>query len=473
MATAVERSPDLERGRLAVDAGAAARLVAAGPFDLQVRTVLLGGRSHQPGSGNRPIIPTDGVTTYASGVKLLRSGVVVSTDLSVGRLGDSRLSFPINQTTSNVSVRIPLARGRGGGAAAGVERSAQEGYRAAVFDRGHVASYVVAEAVIAYWRYLAASERLAIHTESARRAESLVDETEALIRADERPVSDRHLMASNLAIKRTALSAAEQARLDAQYALGLAMGLGADEIPVLGPPVTPFPIPVAARVRVDPGAMVRAATAARLDLAASRAKRDGARLGWEGARRDHRSRWDIVANVGHTGVSIGSDLAGTPPLPVASAAGLNAQLQVEYAPVATNSAARGLVLSTEAAYRGAVVAADDLARRIQAAVRVAVDALVNAAREALLAADAVRLSQQSVSTEQEKFRLGLSTLFDSILAADALTTAQLLRTDAQLRHAAAIARLRFETGTLLEIEEEGVRVDPVRVIRFALRERVR
>ena len=140
--------------------------------------------------------------------------------------------------------------------------------------------------------------------------------------------------------------------------------------------------------------------------------------------------------------------------------------------MATNSAARGLVLGTEAAYRGAVVAADDLDRRVQADVRVAVDALVNAAREALLAADAVRLSQQSVSTEQEKFRLGLSTLFDAILAADALTTAQLLRTDAQLRHAAAIARLRFETGTLLEIEEDGVRVDPERVIRFALRERV-
>ena len=96
MTTAVERSPDLEQGRLAVDAGAAARLAAAGPFDLQVRTLLLGGRSYQPGSGDRPIIPTDSVTTYASGVKLLRSGVVVSTDLSVGRFGDSRLSFPIN-----------------------------------------------------------------------------------------------------------------------------------------------------------------------------------------------------------------------------------------------------------------------------------------------------------------------------------------------------------------------------------------
>ena len=80
---------------------------------------------------------------------------------------------------------------------------------------------------------------------------------------------------------------------------------------------------------------------------------------------------------------------------------------------------------------------------------------------------------QSVSTEEERLRLGLSTLFDAILAADALMTAQLFRTDAQLRHAAAIARLRFETGTLLEIQEEAVRVDPQRVIRFAPREEMR
>ena len=472
MATAVERSPDLERGRLAVDARAAARLAAASPFDLQIRARLASGRSHQLG-GDRPIIPTDSLTTHASGAKRLRSGVVVATDVTVARLADGRLGIPVRQATSSVSVRIPIAAGRDGGAAAGAERSAREAYRAAVLDRGHAASQVVLGAVIAYWRYLAATERLAIHTESARRAASLVDEIEALIRADERPASDRHLMASNLAIKRTAQSAAEQARLDALYALGLAMGLDAEEIPVLGPPVTPFPAPTGEGARIALDEAIRVAAGARLDLAASRARRNGARLEWEGARRDYRSRWDIVASVGHTGVSIGRNPGGPPSLLDPSAAGLNAQLQMEYVPVAPNSNVRSLVLGTEAAYRATVVVADDLDRHVRAEVRVAVDALANSAREALLAADAVRLSMQSVSTEEERLRLGLSTLFDAILAADALMTAQLFRTDAQLRHAAAIARLRFETGTLLEIQEEAVRVDPQRVIRFAPREEMR
>jgi len=61
----------------------------------------------------------------------------------------------------------------------------------------------------------------------------------------------------------------------------------------------------------------------------------------------------------------------------------------------------------------------------------------------------VRLAARSVLTEQEKFRLGLATLFDAILTADSLANARLRLTDARLRFAAALVQLRFETGTLL------------------------
>ena len=100
-------------------------------------------------------------------------------------------------------------------------------------------------------------------------------------------------------------------------------------------------------------------------------------------------------------------------------------------------------------------------------------ALDNAASEVAIAEEAVLLSRRSVDTEEAKLRLGLATLFDAILSADALTSAQLRLTDARYRYAVALARLRFETGTLLQHDEENVSADTRRVLTFALEEEFR
>ena len=102
---------------------------------------------------------------------------------------------------------------------------------------------------------------------------------------------------------------------------------------------------------------------------------------------------------------------------------------------------------------------------------VAIEARDNAAREARAADESVRLSERSVRTEQEKFRLGLGTLFDAILAEDSLTNARLRSTDARLRLAGALLRLRLETGRLLDISGGRVSADPNRLTSFVLEER--
>ena len=473
MATVLAESPEIEQSRLAVEAGAADRIAASGPFDFRMQTSVVGGRDNFEVSGE--LAPTGSLTTIASGSKRFRSGIVISTDLSLGRFGGLR-SLPLNQANSSISIRFPLAGGRDGGAAAGAERSAEQEYRAALLERGHVSALAVLDAVTTYWRYVAVRERLAIHHASALGAEFLVEVTDALIRADERPPSDRDLMTSNLANKRTAVSTSEQAVVDARYALGIAMGLTADQILALGAPSTTFPVPADASqggVAGSAAALAGTAVGTRLDLAASRARRDGARLAWRGALRDLRPRWDIVAKVGRTSISLGPDLGTFLSPLVRGAAGLNTFVQVEYEPVVTNSVVRGLALRTEILYRSAAVATDDLTRRIRANVRVAAAAFDNAAGEVAIADEAVRLSERSVETEQAKLRLGLATLFDAILSTDTLTTARLRLTDARYRYAVALARLRFETGTLLRLDAETVSAETPRVLTFALEEESR
>ena len=462
-------SPDVARGRLAVEAEAGALLVAGGPFDLNVRADLRGGRDTLPLAGGRNgLFVTESVETGASVARSFRSGMVLSADLSLGRVRSGAGGAPADQARSLVSLLVPLAGGRGGGAAAGAERAAQESYAASRFERDHVAAGAVHDAVHAYWRYLAAHEQFRIHVESADRARRLVEETEVLIRADERPPSDLDLMAGNLAQKRTAVTAARQTLLDARYALGVAMGIGAEAMPALGPPLTGFPdTGPRSRVRFTPAARaetIRRALAARRDLAGLRARRAGARLAREGALQDARPRWDVLARVGYTRVL--PRAAGGLSALERAAAGANGLLQIQYEPLATNRAVRGRARRAAAVERTAAVAADDLVRRIEANVRAAMERLDVAAQEARTAREAVRLSERSVVTEQEKFRLGLATLFDAILAADSLTNARLLRTNAQYRFAAALVRLRFESATLLETRGDAVSVDPDRMTSF-------
>lgn len=469
-------SPDIEVGRLAVEAEAGARLLAASPFDLQVRAGLRSGREVLPLSGGRNgLLVTRSLETSTSATKSFRSGMVVSSDLSLGRVRSGAGGVPADQARSQVSLLVPLAGGRGGGATAGAERAAQESYTASRFERHHIAARAVHDAVHAYWLYLAAHEQLTIHVESADRARRLVEETEVLIRADERAMSDLDLMASNLAQKQTAVTAARQTLLDARYALGVAMGLGAEAVPTLGPPLTAFPetggdssVSLTQAMRAE---VVRRALAARRDLAGLRARRDGARLAWEGTLRDMRSRWDVFARVGFTWVSP-RPAAGALSSAAGASGGVNGLVQIQYEPLATNHAVVGRARRAAAVERTAVVAADDLVRRIEANVRMALERLDNAVQEALAAGEAVRLSERSVVTEQEKFRLGLATLFDAILAEDSLTNARLLRTSAQFRLAAALVRLRFEGATLLQQDAgDAVSVAPGRMTSFVFEER--
>jgi outer membrane protein TolC len=129
-----------------------------------------------------------------------------------------------------------------------------------------------------------------------------------------------------------------------------------------------------------------------------------------------------------------------------------------------NRAARGEALQAEAALRQAEIVEGELARAVALEAATAAETLARAAEERVLAAEAVRLHEASVEAETQKFRLGTATLFDVIFAEDALTSAQLAEIDARRRHAAALARLRYETGALAE-GETGEAVDVEALVR--------
>jgi outer membrane protein len=91
-------------------------------------------------------------------------------------------------------------------------------------------------------------------------------------------------------------------------------------------------------------------------------------------------------------------------------------------------------------------------------VVVAQNDLVRSAERAGLLREAAQLYGTAVEDERQKLQLGLSTIIDLVLIEDRLTRSLLEDISATLSYAAALARLRFETGTIVSGDAAGFRV---------------
>ena len=168
------------------------------------------------------------------------------------------------------------------------------------------------------------------------------------------------------------------------------------------------------------------------------------------AQNGLRPRLDLTVGFGYQGLASDRGFSGAFSSFYRNVAGLDASVQLSYELPIASLAARGEALRSSAAYDQARIREAELVREIASGVRMARAALLHG-REALLASrEAVALSREAVENEKRKFQLGMSTLFDVILAEDALTNARVGEIAEQQAYAVAIARLRYETGTILD-----------------------
>jgi outer membrane protein TolC len=358
-----------------------------------------------------------------------------------------------------LDLTVPLLRDWGGGITAAPERTARHSLDAAVLGARHSAAASVLATAVAYWNELAAEQRVEVYRSSETRAGRLVDDTRRLVEADERPAADLQQLLANLALKRATRLAAEQASVEAREQLALAMGVVIDDMATLPRAISGFPmVPAAGSPESHDATTVADAMSRRADLAALRAESVAAEVQWRAARAGLRTRLDLTASVGYQGLAAARGFGGALSSLYRNVPGLDASVRLSYELPLESLAARGEAIRGRAAYEQARIREAELARRISSGVRVAHEALLHG-REALLAArEAVALSRQAVENEKRKFQLGMSTLFDVILAEDALTNARLGEIAGQQAYAVAIARLRYETGSIIDTESGALTV---------------
>lgn len=457
-------NPDVRLAARSAEAAEGARLVSGAAFDLQLFSNASGARTHTTDTRTGAEAVQQQYSYDVGLQRLFRNGLSLRPDVSLTRtsLSTRPASATANSAAVGVSATIPLLRDRGGVASVAAERAATYDHEASLLALHHTAAQRVLATVVAYWDYVAAQRRLDVFRESEDNARGTAQQTRVLVEADERTAADLTQILGNLSSRKVTRISAEQSVVDARHALGIAIGLRADDIARLALPSTDFPAHVAAPSATE--ALVAGAHERRPDLRAAERDTLSAQALFDGARSELRPRLDLTLGTGYGSVAAGSsfgDFVGplwrtSPKLDASVALGLQWP--------GANSRARGRLLQTSSAYEQQRILRDDLQRRIASAVTVAVDALASAATAVAESSEAVRLSTSTVQAEQRKFQLGVSTLFDVIQAQDGLTNALLGQIQSERSYAVAIATLRFQAGLLVFGEPGSPTVDTVSLL---------
>ncbi len=444
-------NPDIQTAVQQTENSRGSRVAAGAPFDLLLNAAASASRQHT----EDPLVGTAASITNSFGMqRLLRNGMQLNTDVGLARSSHTAIPGPQtpNDLSASLALTAPLLRDRGGIVSAAPERAAARTYESNIWLQRDTIAQRLLTAVGAYWDYLVAIRRLEVYVEAEKRAERTVEQTRALVKADERTNADLTQMLGNLAAKRVTRIAAEQAVVAAWVPLALAMGLPPESILNRPSPSTDFPaLPADTGTPRIAAQLLEAAFSHRPDLAAAEESVKSAQVLTSASTSELKPRLDLVFSTGYMSRAFGRGF-GTyfDGFDSGGANNLNASFALKYEFLATNAAARGKMLQNAAALEEARITRDAVRRRIAAGVTVAIESLARGESGMKVSEEAVDLLGQTVQAEQRKFTFGMATLFDVINAQDALTNALLGRIDAQRNFAVAIASLRYESGTLIE-----------------------
>jgi outer membrane protein TolC len=258
---------------------------------------------------------------------------------------------------------------------------------------------------------------------------------------------------ANLATRVSQRLAAEESLVETRQSLGLTMGLSGEQAAALPAPSDALPVIDTPPPPETASAYVDTALAQRTDARASRLRQQSQDRLVLAARNGLRPQLDLVMTGGWnsyggiTGFSryfpYGRDVPG---------ANLSAGVVVGV-PV-RNRAAEGTYAAQQGVARQSEIQAQDVERQIGSTVRVALSSLESLAAQMKSKNEASAIYESAVLDEREKLRHGTGTVIDLILTEDRLTQSALDALSTQINMAKAVARLRFETGSLLGPEAQ-------------------
>jgi outer membrane protein TolC len=398
---------------------------------------------------------------------------------SVNNLFHGKLEVLFNQ---------PLLRGRGASAARAPELSAERNLEASRLTYLHTVSRGVLDTTLSYLDLVAAQQSLAMLEEELSAERRLLDATMRLSAAGALARTDATRMQARVADVQASVVEARQRLVVARADLAQTAGLAAADVAGEVGPADRFPETPAA-VEVD--ALLRGGTATRNDIRAAEASRESARILLGASQNDARRRLDLQIHAGYANGYYGSFFRvlkdeypytkyhctsdwtdtsqpcfepGDSPLNFYNPAGVwrawrdrpwepEAGIKFTFELPFGNNRALGRLAQAQAAVHQADVQVTDLTRVAQENALQQAAALGKARDEWLRWKDAVTEYSTTWADTEKRRAAGDMTLIDTLKTEQDLTNARLQLVQVQHDYAAALAQLRFETGTLVTLRD--------------------
>jgi outer membrane protein TolC len=457
---ALSGNPDLKVQQTVAEAARGQQLQASGQFDV----MLSSGVNYSKLISPSPVGGVDQQQAFTTGyrvgaVKQLRSGASVGAALDANSYLDSALAGAQqpNRVALGLNLNLPLLRGRGAREVQAAEDAAILSVQASELTLRDVAAQTLYRTLSAYWTYSIRLAQEKVTLDSEQRSRELFASTQKLVEASERPRADLVLLQADLADRMAARQAAGLALSEARNTLGGLLGLDAAAIATLAAPADALPAVLDIGVPAE-AALLRlhaAALARRPDLLALAARGTAAERQAQAAHLQLRPVLDLEVGVSYAKVSdsgrhfpyIGN--VGQLQRGPSVTARLNYQFPLQ------NTTARGVVRERDAVLDQLTIQRHDLATAVASGVDLALQSLASNAAQLKVAQEALSLYEQAVRQEIIKQRNGISTLIDVINIETRFINARTSYLQTQLAYANAIARLRFETGTLLPAATPG------------------
>jgi len=396
-------------------------------------------------SGSASTTDIQTIIATADASKTLRNGIDLSVEYSPQFLNNQdQLSWPpaVHQITFSMGMSLTKF---GTYFNSADETAARKDYQAALLTLGHTTTKAVLDAIQAYWKEAAALEKFYYADRTYRVNAAVLSLTEELAKNGGVAQTEVPLALAHRAEAFASRSAALIEVLNSAKALAATLGLTREQLRFLPFPSDHFPgLNETALSRINESQLIDVALGRRLDRLAAIEKVDGKRLKSDHARIDLRP--DVKFSLGG-----GADIVDGRQTGAGSGytvdPQVNANVSLNWTPA--NNKKEGALLNAEADLDKSLIGLDDISRDIVLSVQNDISTLQEYQVEIAQSDLAVENYKKSITDLREKFRLGAATLIDVFQSVDRLTKSAESLADAQSSMASTIAKLRYDTATML------------------------
>ncbi len=382
-----------------------------------------------------------------------RSGNIYNISVSSLQELDNKIPSEKKHNTGNVnlSVTMPLAKGKGKNAAAALENSAAASLEAGKLDYDHNFAAIILKTANAYWDYCMIYHKLEILKQAENEARQTVTDANILYKKGSIHKEELRVLEGSLNEKINLKIQFENARNEAGEKLKLMMGIY-DEKPLpYFKPANKFPEFTEGFKKTDFSSLeiyLEKAFKSRPDFLAALKRLDAAGIDLISAKDSIKPKIDLQIGAGYNGIAEGTSQSDALKALNRNLTGANASAALIYEWPCANNASKGKLKQNKAVYEQREAKIKELKKQIRANIAIALSDFIKAVESLESAKKSIDAYKKSVDHEIRKYSIKNSSSIDLISLQDRTITARANLIDAMGECVKSLIALKYELGLI-------------------------